>query len=203
MAKQRHFLAGWTDYTGVGLKDICDHLREWHAYTQDAISALEKCGVEVDKNAHLLQNPREIRRYIAFFLDLFWRYLGDLERLLRELPSGVRQRHVEMVMQIYRSSELEQDHCIKFKNDFIEKSLPDEEVRLLLDEIYKESRQQLIDFADFSNLAPRLRTYLEEAGDWIEQEPILELRPNLWGLGVNLRPIWQRLRSWWRKRDAA
>lgn len=199
MARKRSLAAGGTDYTGVTLADIVDHLRDWQRWTASTISKLEEYRSEVERRAELLESPRDVQSYLDYFIDLLKRYESDLGRLVGELPSGVRSRHVEIVKQLYESSRFEEDRCVSFKRDFIERRLPHEEMRYLLDHIYAESRDQLIDFRDLSNVAARLRTFVSDLKS-VQEEPILQLRPNLWGLGVNLRPLWARLRQCFQRR---
>lgn len=194
MPRRRALMAGGTDYTGVSLTDILEHLRDWRRWTAETIEKLEGYRSDVERRAELLEAPREVERYINYFVDLLDRYLSDLDRVIKELPSRVRPRHVEIVEQIYRSSRHEEDRCVQFKQDYLERQIQHNEVRGLLEHIYAESRDQLIDFRDFSNLAPRLRTFVADPAT-ADQEPIFVLRPNLWGVGLNLRPLWGRVRN--------
>lgn len=200
MPYERHYLAGWTDYTGVSLEDICQHLSEWEKLTRDTISQLEKYRATVKNKAELLENAREVTSYLNFFIDLFSRYLSDIQRLVRELPSGVTEAHVEIVRQLYRSSKTEDDVAIRFRNTWIEKKLPHEEMRPLLDDIYADTRAVLIDYSDLSNLVPRLKTFVGSRGLPTEVLPDLHLKPSFFGIGLNLNRLFARVYKWWKVR---
>jgi hypothetical protein len=76
------------------------------------------------------------------------------------MPSSVGDAHVQIVEQIYKSASWEERNCVVFKQEHTEHGLQDEGLRWLLDDIYAESRQMLIDYKDLSNLVPRLRTFV-------------------------------------------
>jgi hypothetical protein len=200
MPYERHPLAGFTDYTGVSLEDICQHLQESGKLTKDTISQLEKYHAATESNAELLENYQEVISYLNFFIDLFSRYLFDIQRLLQQFPSGVTEAHVEIVRQLYRSSKNKDSVAIQFKKDWIHKSLAHEEMRPLLESIYCDTRDVLIDYSDFSNLAPRLITFIDGHRAPTEILPDLHLKPNFFGIGVNLNRVLARVHNWWRAR---
>lgn len=105
---------------------------------------------------------RDVVAYCDHFID---RYAGDFERLVAEMPSGVRPRHLETVKQLYQSALGQLDSCIDFKRSEIEHTLPDESMRPLLDGIYRETRGSIEDYRDLSNLAHRLKAFVDEVPD--------------------------------------
>ena len=152
-----------TDYTGVPFTVVFSHLTDWRNATAASIRVLNGLRGEVEKYSDGLDSPRASLEYVDYFTDLFSRYLGDFERLLTELPRSVSDAHVQMVKQIYDSASQEERHCVAFKNEHIERPLKDEKLRWLVDDIYAESRQMLIDYKDLSNVVPRLRTFVGTA----------------------------------------
>ena len=193
MTRPRSIFAGGTDYTGVGLSDIVGQILEWRDNTAATIKFLESQITVIQDRAALLEDPTEIERFVAYFIDLFRRYLADLAILVEQIPTRVRERHIELVSQLFDSSQVEEHLCIRFKENFVNKSIPHEEMRPFLDRIYGETRDQLIDFQDFSNLVPRLRTFIDEATSGRDQ--VFQLTPSFWGMGLNLRVLWQRAKG--------
>lgn len=200
MAYERHYLAGWTDYTGVSLEDIVRHLGDWANSTRDTIDRLKGYRRRTTESAALLENPIEVLGYLDFFIDLFGRYLADIERLLIEIPSGVTEAHLQIVDQIYRSVKREDDGTVQFKNDWVYKTLPHEEMRPLLDNIYGETRNMLVDYRDLSNLVPRLKTFVGAHPQQSEFLPDVQLKPGLFGIGVNLNRLIPKVHRWWKGR---
>ena len=140
----------------------------------------------------------QVTRYITYFIDRFKRYQSDLERLANEIPTGVQEKHIAIVSQLFQSSEAATRRCEQFRNDFVYKSLPHEEMRPFLDKIYGETGDQLDDYQDLSNLVPRLRTFVGQLP--FESDQALKLTPQVWGMGLDLRVLWRRASRWLRHR---
>jgi diguanylate cyclase (GGDEF)-like protein len=157
---RRSTIAGMTDYTGVPLGDIFSHIGDWRDETVHCVEELRRLDREVEAHQERLDWSDDIREYIAFFIDLLGRYVGDFDRLLRDMPLSVSDAHVEVIRQIYESSRHEEDRCVTFKREHIIRGLKDEKLRWLVDEIYSQSRGMLIDYRDLSNIVPRLRTFV-------------------------------------------
>ena len=201
MVRKRSVMAGMTDYTGVPFGDILAHLRDWRDLTAQTIKNLQDLRAKVEQHAERLDYPDDIHDYLGYFVDLFSRYLGDFERLVKELPEGVTDSHIELVTQLYESSEHEQRVCIEFSRDHINRGIKDERLRYLVDDIYRESRGLLVDYGDLSNLVSRLRTFVgtvPKSPSLLQNSDILELKPNVFGLGLNLNHLIKRLACWWR-----
>lgn len=113
-ARKRSLSAGMTDYTGVSMDVILEHLRDWRDETARAIEALRGLDREIDQHRDQLDWPDEIHRYVELFLDLLGRYRGDFDRLLLEMPRLVTAAHVEIVQQIHDSASHEEEHCRRF-----------------------------------------------------------------------------------------
>lgn len=160
MAHERHILAGMTDFTGVPITDITQHLEDWRRRTDSAIEALVHGIEKVRDQSSLFEDPEEAVSFGEYFIDLFSRYKHDLDRLTNEVPNGVTQAHVEIVEQMYRSSKHEDAVAAEFKRDWISKRLPNEEARPVLSNLYVNARRLLTDFRDLSNLVPRLKTFV-------------------------------------------
>lgn len=202
MARQRSAFRGGTDYTGVSLEDIYEHLREWRDSTQALIQKLTECKSQATENKNKLDHAEDINDFIDISIDLFKRFLPDYDRLLAEIPRGVKEAHIEILAQIVSRSEFHEDYCVRFKKQHIEKSLRDESMRPLLDDIYAETRNEIINYADLHNVIPRLKTYVgsklkqeEKHSLTIEDTEVLELKPNIFGIGLNLNYIIKRLKQ--------
>lgn len=205
MTFERHLITGMTDYTGVSLDDILSHLREWLSNTEKTIDSLRHYLFKTEEQRSLLENPKAVisflKHFIDLFIDLFSRYKGDLERLVKEIPSGVTAARLEIVDQLYKSSLHEEGLTIQFKQDWVYKPLPHEEARPLLDNIYGDTRDMLVDYRDLSNLVPRLRTFVGSKTSSFEALSDLHLKPNVFGIGLNLNRILGRIRDWWQRRS--
>lgn len=160
MTRPRSILGGGTDYTGVSLEDIFDHFKEWRESTNALIRKLAGLKSKAIKNKNNIDHVDDIIDFIDLSIDLFGRFLSDWDRLLAEIPEGVTEAHIEMISQIVKRSEYHEKTCVNFKHDHIEKDLRDESMRPLLDDIYAETRGEIINYTDLYNVIPRLQTYL-------------------------------------------
>ena len=204
MARQRAIMAGTTDYTGVPLEDMIDHLKDWKDHSDATVRSLREYLARVKENEERLDEPDDIKKYIQYFIDLFTRYSGDFSRLLAELHNGVAQRHVEVVDQVYRSSRMEENVCVSFKRNHIERNLKDESLRFLLDRIYGDTRDALVYCSDLSNLSARLATFVGSssatAAFTVDDVDAVELKPNVFGIGINLNHLIKRFVRWFKQR---
>ena len=205
MVHGRSKIAGGTDYTGVSLEDIVADLRAWQRNTDEAVQLLEGHLSEACRHRSRLDSPKRIERYIQHFIELFKRYSGDFARLVAELPAGVEQRHVHIVRQIYESSRLEDEVCANFSHGNIHRAIKDNSLRYcLLDKIYEDTRGMIVDYFDLSNLAPRLETFVGPTSSVarlnLDDIDVLELKPNICGIGLNLNYIFKRIMGFFRGR---
>jgi hypothetical protein len=189
MVHKRSIMAGMTDYTGVSLDDILIHLREWKEYVEQTTAELQQLKKAVHNAAGRLHNPRGIVDYIDHFTGLFTRFAGEFDRLIRELPPGVRQSHVDAVRAIYDSSRFEDEVCRQFKREHIERHIEDDSLRYnVVDEIYGKSGDLLANNLDLSNLAPRLQALVGTS----MQTEVFQLKPNFYGIGVDFKALFRK-----------
>lgn len=200
MTRKRSMIAGFTDYTCVGIGDIIAHLRDWQTMAEETVTKLRKLQAKVEANRDIFESPTAATRYIDRFCDLFDRYASDFRRLVEEMPRGVRQSHIESISQIYESSRFEEQACIAFKQRFIEHDLKNEKARPVLDDIYSETRDTVIDYLDLSNLAVRLRALVTSSS---QSEEILKLQPGAWGVSLDLKALGRRVRGCWSQKRSA
>ena len=152
--KKRSTFSGSTDFTAVSLQDIIAHLGNWKTTTDSAILVLRERLDLLHDNKDKFQNPMQVESFICYFLDAYERYSLEFERLIREIPAGVTQAHAETVRQIHRDSAGRDNLCRSLRDgDFTY----DDKMRLkLIEKVYEETRSQIEDYRDLSNLATRL-----------------------------------------------
>lgn len=203
MSRPRSIFAGDTDYTGVPLADVLDQFVAWRGALREDIQANRKI---LDR---LLEQPpshqvRAGQEFCEHFVDLFERFIGDFERLMSELPAGVRTRHIETVSQMYRGARDADGTCVAFKRDHhLDALSPSNRTQNILAEFYRLNRDAVINLFDLSNVVPRLRTFVDDtsapAVNPTESSAVnaLELKPNFFGIGINFNWLidWVRRRK--------
>lgn len=118
---------------------------------------------------------------------------------------SVEHRHIETIRQICRSRDYEEKYCIEFKNDHIVIDLKDESLRhSLVDLIYEDTRGIIVSYYDLSNVVPRIEA-LEgmQTSDKVQNSNHLdafELKPNFFGIGLNLNYIFKKIISKFKRR---
>jgi hypothetical protein len=206
MTLQRSPFAGDTNYMGASLEDIVAHLKDWRKSTQDTIEILKKYRPQILEKREGFDNPDSIVDFIDYFINRLERYLNDFDRLIRELPLSVEERHVELIKRLADYSKALDDTCVDFKQDHIRSGIKNERMRPLVDVIYSEARSQAIDYQDLFNVASQLKTFIgtrNESGQVsIDDVDALELKPNVFGIGVNVNHLIKRLGQWWKKKKA-
>jgi hypothetical protein len=143
----------------VQLDDVVDHLRLWQSETYGTIEVVRAYREEVERGSSKLENPAAILDYVDFFLDFFQFGGSELDRILSELPRSITREHVDALRQIASNSAAEQRRCVTFRDKWINKILPYEDMRPLLDAISLITRDQLSDYRDLTLAAARLEVF--------------------------------------------
>lgn len=161
MEKKRITVYGSIDYSVARLEDIISDLEEEYLYfTRKAIKKLQECKKKTKDNFKSLDKPDDIINYIDYFITIFQSFEYDINRLLAEMPDGIENTHIDIINQIcvrYRHDEI---HAVEFKREHIERSLKDESLRPLIDDIYSESRNLLVKNKNLGSLSKRLQTFI-------------------------------------------
>lgn len=153
---RRRDLPGLHDDTGATLEGVREHLRRWRMETLEAVDLLHAHRAQVDARYKLFENPNAVYEYIDGFIDLFSRYSAELAEIDAALAQGVSPEHAAALRQMASNAAVEQRRCLSFRDKCINRPLPYEEVRPLLNQISMDTRDQLLDFRDLNLAADRL-----------------------------------------------
>ena len=132
--------------------------------------------------------------------------MGDYDRLFVEIPSGVSEAHLEIISQMVTRSDFHEETCVQFKREHIVENLKDESMRSLLDQIYADTRGEIINYSDLHNVIVRFKTHAgnkpiyQRGGLSVDDVEALELKPNIFGIGLNLNYIFRRFSKAFEKR---
>jgi hypothetical protein len=124
--------------------------------TAETIALLRAEREQVEGRSNLFESPKAAYEYLDFFIDLFGRIATELDRVRTELAEGVGTSHAAVIRQIANDVWIDEQRCIEFRDKWINKPLPHEEVRSLLNQISIETRDQLLDYQTLDTLADRL-----------------------------------------------
>jgi hypothetical protein len=132
------------------------HLEKWRADTAASRSTLLALRQRVEEVARQLENPNAAFEYIDFFSDMFDRVTADLDAVLASLPDQFSPEHADTLRQIASNGAVEQRRTVSFRDKWVNKPLPYEQVRPLLTQLATDVRDQLSDYKDLTMAAARL-----------------------------------------------
>jgi hypothetical protein len=140
----------------VSLDDIVEQLQRSRSDTLETIELLRSSRQQIEEHAKQLEGPGAALEYIDFFLDLFTGAAANLDRMSAELPRGLTRDHLDLLRQIASNASIEQRRCLMFRDKWINKPLPDERMRPLLNQLSTDSRDQLAAYRNLNNAAVSL-----------------------------------------------
>lgn len=133
----------------------------------DAVATLELLSgytAQVEASRASLENPQAIQEYLRFFTEMVNAAIADCQRIAVDLTTeGIRDEHVSTLRQIASNCAVEQRRCLIFRDKWINKPLPYETMRALLNDISVTTRDQLTAFYDLNNIAASLEEMLKAA----------------------------------------
>lgn len=125
----------------------------------DAVATMEHLdalAAQVEAERSALENPQAVLDYLAFFSGFIGQVTAECERITGELAGGVQSAHVSGLRQLASNSAAEQRRCLLFRDKCINKPLPHERLRPLLNDVSVTTRDQLTAFRDLTRAADRL-----------------------------------------------
>lgn len=134
-------------------------IQQLDARRADAVTTMElldglRATVDVERAA--FENPQAVVEYLDFFRGFITEAIAECERIGGELAGGPQAAHVAALRQLAANSAAEQRRCLVFRDKCINRPLPHERLRPLLNEISITTRDQLTAFRDFTRAADRL-----------------------------------------------
>lgn len=204
MAIQRSILAGMTDYTGAELDDITKELDGFITHTESSIEKLSVLTTKVNQTPDKFDAPDDLLEHIEEFKSKFGRYLIELRRVRGEVETSIENRHVESINNLFTISQFDEKECRRFKNDNICRSLKDESVRHIVDEIYTVTMGVAVYYRDLSNMSGCLERYVgtifkQKQSPIKTADKIIDLKPNFFGFGLNLNYVLKYVPLLWDK----
>jgi hypothetical protein len=164
MIRRRDFTPALTGESSVWREVMLEHLRRWESDTLETIESLRSHRQRVEASANQLENPQAAIQYIDFFINRFVRFAADFDRVCEEWEQGSRRAVAGSFRQIATSAAAEEHRCIVFRDKWINKPLPYEALRPMLDRICTEVRDQLVDYRDLDRAAVRVETLAGSEG---------------------------------------
>ena len=142
----------------MSLDDIVEQLQRSRSDTVETMELLRASRQQIEEHAKQLEGPGAALEYVDFFLGFFGGAAADLERMCAELPRGPTRAHLDLLREIASNASIEHRRCLMFRDKWINKPLPDERMRPLLNQLSTDSRDQLAAYRGLNNAALSLET---------------------------------------------
>jgi hypothetical protein len=82
------------------LDDILEHIRRIRAEALEAVDALGQSTKQADEQSAKLESPKAVFEYIDVFVRILGDHAAELERVIAELPEGVKPEHLDALRQV-------------------------------------------------------------------------------------------------------
>jgi hypothetical protein len=138
------------------IEHVIDQLAQRRADALGTLEMLRAQRTRIEQDAALLEHPQAVLEYLDFFIGAIDEVVVECARIADELPQRVTREQIDMLREIAANCRIEQRRCLAFRDKSINRPLPHERMRPLLNDISVTTRDQLTAFFDLNNAAARL-----------------------------------------------
>lgn len=154
-------------YEEPTIHDVIEQLGARKADVLLTLETLRAHRAQVVEASAMFENPQAVLEYLDFFIPAFDEVVVACDGVCDELPTRVTRAQIDLLRQIAANCRTEQRRCLVFRDKNINKPLPHESMRPLLNDISVTTRDQLTAFFDLNNAAARLERIINTT----QQEP--------------------------------
>ena len=137
-------------------QDVVEHLASRKADALNTLEMLRAQRARVAETSAKFENPQAVLDYLDFFIPAIEEVVAESDRIAEEIVQRVTRSHIDILRKIASNCRVEQRRCLVFRDKCINRPLPDEQMRPLLNDISVTTRDQLTAFYDFNNTAAKL-----------------------------------------------
>jgi hypothetical protein len=165
----------------VTIEDPTPHdvVEQLAARKADALNTLEMLRAQrarVVEESAKFENPQAVLEYLDFFIPAIEEVVAESDRISGEIVHRVRRSHIDILRQIAANCRVEQRRCLVFRDKCINRPLPNEQMRPLLNDISVTTRDQLTAFYDLNNAAAKLERIINTLEPEAEPKRVLGRR---------------------------
>jgi len=144
----------------ISLEQVIAHIRQWQADTLATVEALGASKHQVEEQTRKLENPQAAVQLADFFTDFFLRAAADLDRVLEGLGSAPQLEQVVALKQLAAAAAAEERRAVVFRDRWVNKPLPYEDMRPVLDRLSAAARDQLLDYRQLAHACARVKALI-------------------------------------------
>lgn len=195
----RGLFAGGTDYSHQSFEDILTDLNQWVKSLKDTSAKLRDNIEKLEESGYWKNVDQDFINLIHYSIKFYNTSIQEITEILEDMKGEVRPHHVTRLNALYKAaSQLDINYGKIWHQEYKNKEYGNKQF-MLVEEMYSEGRGMAIDMRDLSNLSSRLRDFIgkksiigKSDGDKQQNIDLLELKPNLFGLGINLNEFIKR-----------
>ncbi|HEX4348473.1 MAG TPA: hypothetical protein VHZ73_12935 [Vicinamibacterales bacterium] len=132
------------------VEDVREQLRRARCETLEGVDLLHSHRQNVAAQYSLFEDPKAVLDYLDTFIEMFGMIAADLARLDRDLEQRVSAEQASALRQIASNAAVEQQRCLQFRDRCINRPLPHESVRALLNQVSNDTRDQLLSYRNLN-----------------------------------------------------
>ena len=136
--------------------DIQVLLEQRQGEAQAAVESLATLRQRTEESSKRLESPQGILQFIDFFSMFFADAAAVFERIKAEVAQAPQAAHAEALRQVASNAALEQRRCLQFRDKWINRPLPYEDVRPMLTEIVNAAANRLTGYHELTPIANEL-----------------------------------------------
>lgn len=136
--------------------DIQVLLEQWQGEAQAAVDSFATLRQRTEQSSQRLESPQGILQFIDFFSTFFADAAAVFERIKAEVAQAPQAGHAEALRQVTSNAALEQRRCLQFRDKWINRPLPYEDVRPMLTEIVNAAANRLTAYYELTPIANEL-----------------------------------------------
>ena len=158
---------------------VHDVVEQLGARASDARATLDMLRAQrarVVEEAARFESPHAVLEYLDFFIPAIEEVIAECDRIAGEVTVRVTRAQIDILRQIAANCRVEQRRCLVFRDKCINRPLPHEAMRLLLNDVSVTTRDQLTAFDDFNNAAARLERLISATEPESEPKRVLGRR---------------------------
>lgn len=148
-------------------QDVVEQLAARRADALNTLEMLRAQRARVAEESAKFESPQAVLDYLDFFIPAIEEVIAESDRISGEIVQRVRRSHIDILRQIAANCRVEQRRCLVFRDKCINRPLPNEQMRPLLNDISVTTRDQLTAFYDLNNAAAKLERIINT----LEPEP--------------------------------
>jgi len=191
----RSLFTGQTDYRHQTLTDIAEDLKNWLTSLNSVMIRSKKRISYLKKTGYWNGVPSDFELTIMYALKYFDTGAEEITLVLKDIQAEVREADIKRIRRLGQiGAKLNDDFGTAWHQNYPVqfKQYEKREFRII-EKLYQDGRDMAVDMIYLINVAERLEDFVgKKPGTIVDDKqkvPWLMLRPNLYGIGVDLKKI--------------